>query len=403
MKSTVKKKTLMKDMTQGSPVKLILEFTLPMIFGFLFQQFYNMADTVIVGRFLGVKALAAVGATGSVNFCVIGFCMGICNGFAIPVAQKFGAKDERGLRKSAGNGATLSVIFAAVMTGITVVLCRQILELMNTPSDIIVRRLPVYCCDICGHSGYSFYIICSPATSAHLEMRGRRSFSLPCPPCLNILLDALFIVVFKMGVAGAALCNGSIPGGFGDTVSLRDDGQHFPILRLQKEDWKLNRTDVGPLCRMGIRYGPQYSITAIGSVVLQVAVILLGSTAVASVTAASKIQMLLGGPFDAMGSTMATLRRTECRGQASGPDQQGMKGCLIIGVVYLQRHWELLFCGESRLHGCLSIKGKARYLGQVYGYRRASAVCYMLLAAVNIVRFPTGYGIQYVCHTRRSV
>ena len=137
MKRTAEKKSLMKDMTQGSPMKLILEFTLPMIFGFLFQQFYNMADTVIVGRFLGVHALASVGATGSVNFCVIGFCMGVCNGFAIPVAQKFGARDEVRLRGFVGNSALLAVLFAAVMTAVTVILCRPILEFMNTPADII--------------------------------------------------------------------------------------------------------------------------------------------------------------------------------------------------------------------------------------------------------------------------
>ena len=126
-----------KDLTTGSPMKLILGFGIPLLFGMLFQQFYNMMDTIIVGKFLGVSALASVGATGSINFMIIGFCMGVCNGFAIPVAQRFGAKDEHGMRKFVANSVWLSIIFAVVMAVLVCVFCRQILELMNTPEDII--------------------------------------------------------------------------------------------------------------------------------------------------------------------------------------------------------------------------------------------------------------------------
>ena len=126
-----------KDMTRGNPMKLIVGFALPLLFGFLFQQFYNLVDTVIVGRFLGVDELAGVGATGSVNFLVIGFCMGVCNGFSIPVAHKFGAGDYKGMRKYVANCAWLGIAFSVVLTLVTVVLCRQILELMRTPEDII--------------------------------------------------------------------------------------------------------------------------------------------------------------------------------------------------------------------------------------------------------------------------
>ena len=126
-----------KDLTKGSPMKLIISFAVPLLFGFLFQQFYNLVDTMIVGRFLGVDDLAAVGSTGSINFLVIGFCMGVCNGFSIPVAQKFGAKDESGLRRFVANSVWLSVIFAAVMTVVVCILCRQILIWMDTPANIL--------------------------------------------------------------------------------------------------------------------------------------------------------------------------------------------------------------------------------------------------------------------------
>ena len=126
-----------KDMTKGSPMKLILGFSVPLLFGLLFQQFYSMVDTIIVGHYLGVNALAAVGATGSVNFLIIGFCMGICNGFAIPIAQEFGAGNEKNLRRYVTNSIRLAVIFAVVMTIVVVLLFRPILSIIRTPEKII--------------------------------------------------------------------------------------------------------------------------------------------------------------------------------------------------------------------------------------------------------------------------
>lgn len=126
-----------KDLTQGNVFKLILGFSIPLLFGMLFQQFYSMVDTIIVGRYLGVTALAEVGSTGSINFMIIGFCMGVCNGFTIPVAQKFGARNYKLLRKYVFNSGVLSVLFSVVMTIIVCLLCRNILDWMNTPNDIM--------------------------------------------------------------------------------------------------------------------------------------------------------------------------------------------------------------------------------------------------------------------------
>ena len=128
---------MIKDMTKGSPMKLILGFSIPLLFGFLFQQFYSMVDTVIVGRFLGKENLAAVGATGAVNFLIIGFCMGVCSGFSIPISHKFGAGDYSGLRKVVANCIWLTVAFAVVMTVLTTSLCRPILVVMKTPANIL--------------------------------------------------------------------------------------------------------------------------------------------------------------------------------------------------------------------------------------------------------------------------
>ncbi len=126
-----------KDLTSGNPFKIILLFTLPLMLGNLFQQFYSLADTIIVGRFVGVNALAAVGATGSVNYLILGFVIGICNGFAIPIAQLFGARDYSDLRRHVANATWLCIAWGVVLTVVTVALTRPIMELMQTPADII--------------------------------------------------------------------------------------------------------------------------------------------------------------------------------------------------------------------------------------------------------------------------
>ena len=128
---------MIKDLTQGKPMRIIISFAIPLLLGMLFQQFYSLVDTVIVGKTLGVDALAAVGSTGSINFLIIGFCMGVCAGFAIPIAQRFGAKDYDAMRKYVANSVWISIIFAAVMTVVTVAMCRLILIWMRTPENIL--------------------------------------------------------------------------------------------------------------------------------------------------------------------------------------------------------------------------------------------------------------------------
>ena len=130
-------KNTTRDLTVGSPMKLILSFMLPLLFGLLFQQFYSMVDTVVVGKFLGVDALAGVGSTGSINFLVLGLCNGVCAGFAIPVAQKFGQKDFEGLRRFVGNMIWLGTAIALIVTLATTTLCASIVRLMDTRVEAV--------------------------------------------------------------------------------------------------------------------------------------------------------------------------------------------------------------------------------------------------------------------------
>ena len=191
-----------KDMTKGSPFKLILGFAFPMLLGMLFQQFYNLVDTMIVGKTLGVSALAGVGATGSINFMIIGFCMGVCNGFVIPVAQCFGAKKPSDLRKYVFNGYICSVVFAIVLTLASVIFCRKILIVMNTPADIIDHAYNYIVVIFIGIPTVFLYNMVSGVIRSLGDSKTPVVF-LVLSSIINVVLDFFLILVCKMGVAGA--------------------------------------------------------------------------------------------------------------------------------------------------------------------------------------------------------
>lgn len=372
-------------MTSGSTMKLILGFAVPLLMGMLFQQVYSLVDTIIVGRFLGVSALAAVGATGSINFLIVGFCQGICNGFALPVAQRFGAKDYDGLRKYVGNSAVLAVLFGGAITLITVIACRPILQLMQTPSDIIDLSYNYIVVIFAGIPAIMLYNI----LSAYLRSLGDSVtpvIFLVISAGLNIGLDLLFIVTFKWGVFGAA---------FATVLSQAVSGilcliliiKKFDILHLKRDDWKLDWDYTRYLLIMGLPMGLQYSITAIGSVILQSSVNTLGSTAVASMTAGSRISMFVVCPFDALGSTMATFG-----GQNVGAGRlyrlgRGLRSAVTLGAIYSALILVVLIFFGRDLILLFVNASEVTVIAQAKQFLVTNAAFYLMLALVNIVRF----------------
>ena len=372
-------------MTVGSPMKLILGFSVPLIFGLLFQQLYSMVDTVIVGHYLGVNALASVGATGSINFLINGFCIGICSGFAIPVAQEFGAGNEKNMRKYLANGIILAVIFAAVMTVAVVLLCRPVLNLMRTPANIIEGSYDYIVIIFMGIPVTYLYNMTSSIIRSLGDSKTPVIF-LTIAAFLNIALDLLCIIVFKWGVAGAAIATvvSQAVAGAGCLLFMH---KKFTILHLSKEDWVRDGSFMGKLCGMGLPMGLQYSITAIGSVILQSAVNGIGSDAVAAVTAGSKLSLFLTCAYDAMGSTMATYG-----GQNMGAGKlerigQGLKSCVIIGAVYSAFALVvILLFGRNMLLLFLD-GGETAILDNAQLFITINVCFYFPLALVNIVRF----------------
>ncbi len=374
-----------KDMTTGSPMKLILGFSIPLFFGFLFQQFYNIVDTIIVGRFLGVDNLAAVGSTGSINFLIIGFCIGVCGGFSIPVSHKFGAGDYVGMRKMVANCTWLSAVFAVIMTLMTTFFCRQILILMKTPADIIEGAYKYIWVIFLGIPVIFLYNMLSGIIRALGDSKTPVIFLL-ISSVLNIGLDLFFIVVLHTGVAGAAWAT-VISQGISGVLCLFYMIKKFDILHIQKEEWAVESQMMLTLCNMGIPMGLQYSITAIGSVILQTATNTLGSIAVASTTAAGRIGGFLACPFDAMGSTMATYS-----GQNVGAGKlervgKGMRSCIWLGAGYsvIALLVSVLF---GRQLATLFVEGtETVILENVRLFLIINTVCYFPLALVNIIRF----------------
>ena len=374
-----------KDMTNGSPMKLILGFSIPLFFGFLFQQFYNIVDTIIVGRFLGVDDLAAVGSTGSINFLIIGFCVGVCSGFSIPVAHKFGAGDYVGMRKMVANCVWLSLAFAVVMTVFTTCFCRQILVMMKTPEDILEGAYAYIWVIFLGIPVIYLYNMLSGIIRALGDSKTPLYFLL-ISSVLNIGLDFFFIVVLHMGVAGAAWAT-VLAQGVSGVLCLVFMIKKFEILHIRKEEWIVDRNMMLTLCNMGVPMGLQYSITAIGSVILQTATNTLGSAAVAATTAAGKISGFLACPFDAMGSTMATYA-----GQNIGAGKlervgKGMKSCILLGAGYSVIALLIsVFWGRS-LATLFVEASETVILDNVRLFLIIITVFYFPLALVNIIRF----------------
>ena len=321
-----------RDLTVGSPMKLVLSFMLPLLFGLLFQQFYSMVDTVVVGKFLGVDALAGVGSTGSVNFLVLGLCNGVCAGFAIPVAQKFGQKDFDGLRRFVGNMVWLGTAIALIVTLVTTALCDPILRWMDTPEETFSYAYDYIWVIFLGIPATMLYNLLSGIIRSLGDSRTPLVF-LILSSLLNVVLDIVFIVGFHMGVAGA---------GWATLLSQLISGllclgliiKRFPLLHLRRDDLRFRGVYARHLLNMGLPMGLQYSITAIGSILLQTAVNGLGANAMAAVTAGSKVYMLCACPYDAIGTTAATFAGQNLGAGKPERIHQGVRACTILGVIY---------------------------------------------------------------------
>ena len=320
-----------KDMTTGNPIKLILYFSIPLLIGNVFQQFYSMVDTIIVGRFLGSNSLAALGTTGAMMFLVLGFTMGLTSGFSVIVAQFFGANDIDGIKKSVATSIILSIICTLIITIVSVLSVQPLLNLMNTPADIMTDAKSYITIIFAGTCTTVFYNMISSILRALGDSRTPLYF-LIISSILNVILDLIFIVNLSMGVSGAAYAT-VISQGISGFLCLIYAMKKYDILKLEKKHFKMDRLLILKHFKIGLPMAFQFSITAIGVMVLQSAINSFGSVVVAAHTAASKVEQIVMQPSITFGVTMATYSAQNLGARKIQRIKDGVKKCSIISLI----------------------------------------------------------------------
>ena len=336
----------MRDMTTGSPLRRILAFFFPLLVGTLFQQFYNLADGVIVGRMLGTNAFAAVGSTGSLNFLVMGFALGVCSGFTIPIAQSFGAGDMAAVRRRCAQAIWLCVLTTVLIVSVTYFCTGWILRFTNTPENLYADAYTYISIIFMGSGALILYNMAACVLRALGDSRTPLYF-LVTATILNIALDIFFMGPLGMGVEGAALAT-IIAQMFSGLACLLYIRLRVPLLHLSRQDLRPNWREMAHIAAIGVPMGLQFSITAIGSVTMQSAVNSLGETAVAAVSAGGKLNNLVCSPLEALGITMATYCGQNLGAGRIDRIHKGMKQVMLLGLGYCAVALvTILLCGAS--------------------------------------------------------
>ena len=330
--------TLTKELTSGRPLPLILNFTLPLLMGNLLQQTYSLVDAVIVGRFLGIDALASVGASTSVVFLILGFCNGCCGGFGIPVAQKFGARDYGEMRRYVFVSLRLAAVMSVAVAAVTSFWCGDILRIMQTPGNIFPGAYAYLLVTFLGIPCTFYYNLLACVIRALGDSRTPFWFLL-FSTVLNIVLDLFCILVLGWGVAGAAIAT-VFSQGVSAALCYRYMMRRFEVLRGDASERRFSGKLARRLLSIGVPMGLQFSITAVGSIMLQSANNALGTACVAAFTTAVRIKMFFMCPFESLGIAMATYG-----GQNYGagkPERvwQGVKASSLMMTIY----WVFTFC-----------------------------------------------------------
>ena len=383
-----------RDMIIGKPSKIILNFTIPIFIGNVFQQFYSMADTVIVGKFVGNSALAAVGACGTLTFLILGFLMGMTAGFTVVTAQHYGAGNHRAMRKSVASAAILSGIVSIVLTVTSMVLMRSVLHWMNTPSDMFDQAYSYIMIICAGIVAQVMYNLLASILRAVGDSK-RPLYFLILAALLNILLDLVFIIIFHMGAAGAAYAT-VISQGISGLACLFYIIKSVPLLHLNKDDWKIDWNLALWQMKIGFPMAFQYSITAIGTIVVQSALNALGSVAVAGYSAAVKIEQIVTQAYVALGTTMSTYCAQNAGAGKISRIRQGFRSATWMGLIYAVFTGILIFFAGKYMTVLFVSENVRQLMSLVDGSLRCAAVSFVFLAVVNIYRNGIqgmGYGI----------
>ncbi|MDR2897793.1 MAG: MATE family efflux transporter, partial [Spirochaetaceae bacterium] len=373
-----------KSMTEGSPIRLIVSFTIPLLIGQVFQQLYNAADTFIVGRTIGVTALAAVGSTGSFVFLLVGFVLGFTNGLSIVTAQRFGAQDEQGVRKSVAVSAVLSVLLAVVLTLFAVFAGRPILVLLRTPPEILDDAWR-YAVIIFG--GIGITIIFNLLSYLIMAVGDSRTplYFLIIASVINIALDYVFILIFKMGVRGAAVAT-IIAQCISVLLCMLFIIKRIPVLRTSRQDWKIALDDAAAHLKIALPMGFQMCIIGIGGLLIQAALNGLGTIAVAGFTTGVKLEQFAVMPLACFGVAMAAYTAQNYGAGKYQRIKTGLFQCsllsvaisIVVGCIYV-------FAGQYP--AALFVGASPEAVSFTHTYLIYTGSCYSILALLFIFRY----------------
>ena len=384
-------------MTVGNPTKDILWFALPLILGYILQQMYLIIDAAIVGRWIGVGALAAVGASSSVMFLVMGFCNGSCAGFAIPIAQAFGAKDFRKMRVYVANAVRIAIVMSIVVTLLTCILCSTILHIVNTPADVF-------------DDAYTFLFLqflAIPFTIAYNLFAGfiralgdsRQPFYfLIFSSVINILLDVVFILLLGMGVAGAGLAT-LLSQLLASILCVWYIARHMQLLIPHGEERCYDNKRISILLNNGMPMGLQFSITAIGSIMLQSSNNALGTIYVASFTAAMRIKYLFTCVFENIGVAMATYCGQNIGARRLDRVRKGEWSAVKIMLAYFVFTAVVIFPFADYMMELFVESGEQAVVANAAKMMRISCYFYPVLGMLTIFR----YSIQGLGYSNLSM
>lgn len=374
-----------KSMTTGNPAKLIFFFTMPLIAGNFFQQLYVLIDTLIVGRTLGVEALAAVGSTGSLMFLMIGFIIGLTSGFSIVAGQRFGAGDKNGIRQSAAACAILTIICTILITILAVATARYFLEIMQTPPEIIDQAYNFIVIIYLGLGATMLFNMLSNLIRALGDSR-TPLFFLILSSVVNVILELLFILVFGWGVAGAAIST-VLAQLISGLLCIGYIKKYLPILHLQKSDFKIHPKVLINHLKIGLPMGFQASIIAIGAIVLQVALNHLGSTAIAAYAAAQKIDMMAIMPMMSFGMAMATYTAQNYGANKLDRIKKGVNQCILMSVTFSIIIATFNICLGGWLTSFFVSEEAPEVIRLAEIYLHINGICYWILSLLFIFRY----------------
>lgn len=374
-----------KNLTEGEPAKLIFFFTLPLIAGNMFQQMYALVDTFIVGRFLGVEALAAVGCTGSLMFLMLGFIVGITSGFSIYTGQRFGAKDEQGVRQSAAACAVLSLACSILLTLVGVPLCRPLLILMQTPPEIL-DGAHSFISIVYGGLVMFFFLLMQTNIIRALGDSRTPTIILAIALCVNILLEPVAILILEWGIPGAALAT-VVSQFLGNLICFMYILKKVPILHVRREDWSLTRKILWAHLRIGLPMGFQASIIAIGAVILQYALNQLGPVAVAAYAASQKVDAIAVMPMMSFGTAMAAFTAQNYGARKYERIEDGVRKCIYMSCGFsIFAALLVILSGPYIMHMFVG-DGQQQVVDFGETYFIVNGVCYWILALLFIYRF----------------